>query len=74
MEDINQTNRQLLRLVDNLFGEPNENDQGRVISPKVEKMLSRYDGMELDKWGELGVAVFPNLPLRVNEKDDESSK
>jgi len=74
MKDINQTNRHLLRLVDNLFGEPNENDQGRVISPKVEKMLSRYDGMELDKWGELGVAVFPNLPLRVNEKDDESSK
>jgi len=74
MKNKNQTKCHLLRLVDNRFGAPNNADQVRVISTQEKNILSRYDGIELERWRELGVAVFSNLPLGDHKVNDESTK
>ena len=74
MKNKSQTNCHLLRLVDNRFGEPNSADQVRIITPRQKDILSRYDGMELERWSELGVAVFTHLPFGAHENSDEATK
>ena len=80
MENTTQWIRpDLLRLTDNRFGDPATSEgQGRYgtdissKSPEIKKLLARFAGMKLHQWAELGVAVFPDVPLAHKVRDDES--
>ncbi len=75
MEDTNQTTRHPLRLKDNRFGDPTKRGNGKDISSlasELKETLSRYGGMKLDNWGELGVTVFSGSAPRGEAKDDGS--
>lgn len=67
VKGTDQTNQELLRLIDNRF-----DDLAEPVSRGVEEVLSRYDGKTLAEWAELGVAVFPVFPQRGEAMDDES--
>ena len=71
MRSANQINL-TLRLKDNCFYEPSENDKDRVVSAQIKPLLDSYAGKSLNQWAELGVLVFPEVPSRQKDKDDEA--